>query len=58
MWEVWCVANIVVLGVALVYFLVFLLLAGLVERYIPDSVWDKLDRLFRFSKEVREDESD
>lgn len=44
-------------GMALVYFLVFLLLAGLAERYIPNRVWDKLDRLFRFSKEVSEDES-
>lgn len=45
-------------GVVFVYFLVFLLLAGIAERYIPEKVWDKLDRLLRFSKEVREDESD
>lgn len=44
-------------GMALVYFLVFLLLAGLAERYIPDSMWDKLDRLLGFPREVSEDES-
>lgn len=35
-------------GVALVYFLVFLLLAGIAERYIPDRVWDKLSKILRF----------
>lgn len=50
-------ANIAVLGVALVYFLVLLLLAGLAERYIPEKVWDKLDHLFDFLEEVNEDES-
>lgn len=44
-------------GMALVYFLVFLLLAGLAERYIPDRVWDKLDRLLGFPREVSDDES-
>lgn len=49
--------NIDILGLALAGFLVFLLLAGLAERYIPDSMWDKLDRLLGFPREVSEDES-
>ena len=50
--------NIGVLGVALAYLLLFLILAGLAERYIPDNVWDKFDLLFGVSVEVSEDESD
>lgn len=40
--------NIDILGLALAGFLVFLLLAGLAERYIPDRVWDKLSKILRF----------
>ena len=40
--------NIAILGLAFAGFFVFLLLAGLAERYIPDSVWDKLSKILRF----------